>query len=256
MDVILLLTNICSIEEGAKLVISEGFMDTLLKILLLGGKNKESVIDHVFYYFETCTKYESVSKYLATKTRIPNGLLEFAEGSTGKLRQKSLIILEQIGVFLYKLVFCFYIVRFLEQSLMKMKMNFYLQKFDDMWKENVEQFNFLSWNKEWTDAIMQNEIGDASGSEMQFRFAQDSCVRSRNAICSLYDTSNSDETSDDNDEHSPWLMGNNTYGDTDVFEMFRQQFENETGLNNNNWGLVDSDPDEFWIGSTSDSGSD
>ncbi|XP_021961702.1 kinesin-associated protein 3 [Folsomia candida] len=158
IDVILLLRNLSQVEEGARLVVAEGFVDVLLKISHLGSKTEESVIDHILLFFETCVKHESISVYLATKSCLPNGLLEFAKRTTEKHRGKAISILEQIG------------------------------KFDETWKENVQELNFLAWNKDWTDAVTassRSEYDAVSVNGQKFRFQDDSCITSRDAITSL-----------------------------------------------------------------------
>ncbi|CAL8148384.1 unnamed protein product [Orchesella dallaii] len=133
LEVILLLSNICRNEDGARLVVGEGFIDQILIRLLHSEHTDPQVIQQIVYLFNVCCQHESIASFLAAKTQFPQEFMSFAISIGGRVRV-------QCDATLHKLA-----------------------EFDENWHETVMEHEFLIYNEKWTTVISEQGEGDASG---------------------------------------------------------------------------------------------
>jgi hypothetical protein len=101
LDALHFLGTVCQNEDGARLVVGDGFGELLLSIL--GTHTAElKIVQQALNVFLECSKHESISVYLALKSRIPQGLLNFAENVTNDgLKSLCISAMENISVTYY-----------------------------------------------------------------------------------------------------------------------------------------------------------
>jgi hypothetical protein len=103
-----------------------------------------------------------------------------------------------------------------------------LQKYDDNWKESLQQYHFLEWNKEWIDAVTGNEDGDDDDELIGILRVGGAGVnldRIKNRNQNLDQTfSQTDELDSDTECDSL------TSEQESFFALFRQQYEEEMEL--------------------------
>ncbi|ODM89024.1 Kinesin-associated protein 3 [Orchesella cincta] len=133
LEVILLLSNVCRNEEGARVIVVEGFIDQVLIRLLHSDHTDPQVIQQIVYLFNVCCQHESVATFLAAKTQFPSEFMSFAISIGGQVRV-------QCDATLHKLSEC-----------------------NETWYETVMEHEFLIYNEKWTTAVSEQEdIGSIS----------------------------------------------------------------------------------------------
>ncbi len=95
---VMLLSNVCKKEEGAKFIVGEGFVDQMLIRLLHESHTDPQIIQQCVYLFNVCCRHESVSTFLVQKTQFSQELMAFALRIGGKLRSQCDATLHRLSV--------------------------------------------------------------------------------------------------------------------------------------------------------------
>lgn len=98
LEVVMLLSNVCKKEEGAKFIVGEGFVDQMLIRLLHESHTDPQIIQQCVYLFNVCCRHESVSTFLVQKTQFSQELMAFALRIGGKLRSQCDATLHRLSV--------------------------------------------------------------------------------------------------------------------------------------------------------------
>jgi len=98
LDALNFLKTLCKDENGARQVFGDVFAQMFIRILQ-SSSTDERIHQQILSIFVTATKHNSISIFLAVKTRVPHCLLKFAEEvQDDKLKQLSMSSLENISV--------------------------------------------------------------------------------------------------------------------------------------------------------------